>query len=74
MAIVGGAIFPLLQGVIADHVGVHHAFVLPVACYLYIVYFGFSGSKPNSERGLITINALGLAKAGRNQTCPAHVR
>ena len=50
MAIVGGAMFPVLQGVIADHVGVHHAFVLPVACYLYIVYFGFSGSKPNSER------------------------
>jgi FHS family L-fucose permease-like MFS transporter len=50
MAIVGGAILPVLQGVIADHVGVHHAFVLPVACYLYILYFGLSGSKPNSER------------------------
>jgi FHS family L-fucose permease-like MFS transporter len=50
MAIVGGAIFPVLQGVIADHVGIHHAFVLPVACYLYILYFGLSGSKPNSER------------------------
>ena len=52
MAIVGGAIFPVLQGVIADHVGIHHAFVLSVACYLYILYFGLSGSKPNSERYL----------------------
>jgi MFS transporter, FHS family, L-fucose permease len=50
MAIVGGAILPLLQGFIADHVGIHHAFVLPVICYLYILYFGLSGSRPNSVR------------------------
>jgi FHS family L-fucose permease-like MFS transporter len=50
MAIVGGAILPVIQGVIADRVGVHHAFVLPVLCYLYILYYGLSGSKPNSER------------------------
>jgi FHS family L-fucose permease-like MFS transporter len=50
MAIVGGAILPVLQGVIADHVGIHHAFVLPVICYLYILFYGLSGSKPNSER------------------------
>jgi MFS transporter, FHS family, L-fucose permease len=50
MAIVGGAVLPMLQGVIADRVGIHHAFVLPVICYLYILYFGLSGSKPNSMR------------------------
>ena len=50
MAIVGGAILPVIQGVIADRVGLHHAFVLPVICYLYILYYGLSGSKPNSER------------------------
>ena len=50
MAIVGGAILPVIQGVIADHVGLHHAFVLPVMCYLYILFYGLSGSKPNSER------------------------
>lgn len=50
MAIVGGAILPVLQGVIADHMGIHHAFVLPVICYLYILFYGLSGSKPNSER------------------------
>ncbi len=50
MAIVGGAILPVVQGVIADHVGIHHAFVLPVICYLYILYYGLSGSKPNTER------------------------
>jgi MFS transporter, FHS family, L-fucose permease len=50
MAIVGGAILPVTQGVIADRVGLHHAFILPVICYLYILFYALSGSKPNSER------------------------
>jgi FHS family L-fucose permease-like MFS transporter len=50
MAIVGGAIIPLAQGAIADRIGIHHAFFLPVLCYLYILFFALSGSKPNSER------------------------
>jgi FHS family L-fucose permease-like MFS transporter len=50
MAIVGGAILPLIQGVIADHIGLQHAFFVPVACYLYILFYGLNGSKPNSER------------------------
>jgi len=50
MAIVGGAIIPLLQGWIADRIGIHHAFFLPVICYLYILFFALSGSKPNSLR------------------------
>ncbi len=50
MAIVGGAVIPLLQGFIADRIGIHHAFFLPVACYLYILYYALAGSKPNSQR------------------------
>jgi FHS family L-fucose permease-like MFS transporter len=50
MAIVGGAIIPLVQGAIADRIGIHHAFFLPVICYLYILFFALSGSRPNSER------------------------
>jgi FHS family L-fucose permease-like MFS transporter len=50
MAIVGGAIIPVAQGAIADRIGIHHAFFLPVICYLYILFFALSGSKPNSER------------------------
>ena len=50
MAIVGGAVLPVIQGAIADTVGIHHAFILPVICYFYILFYGVSGSKPNSER------------------------
>jgi len=46
MAIVGGAILPVVQGAIADKIGIHHAFLLPVLCYFYIVYYAFRGSRP----------------------------
>ncbi|HEX7342511.1 MAG TPA: sugar MFS transporter [Rhodanobacteraceae bacterium] len=45
MAIVGGAVIPLAQGEIADHIGIHHAFVLPLICYAYIVFYGLKGSR-----------------------------
>jgi MFS transporter, FHS family, L-fucose permease len=48
MAIVGGAILPVIQGSLADHLGIHHAFILPVLCYLYIAYYALKGSKPTA--------------------------
>ncbi len=45
MAIVGGAVLPLGMGFLADHIGLHHAFVLPLICYVYIVFYGLNGSK-----------------------------
>jgi FHS family L-fucose permease-like MFS transporter len=44
-AIVGGAIIPLAEGALADRIGIHHAFILPVLCYCYIAFYGFRGSK-----------------------------
>ncbi|KAF1017320.1 MAG: L-fucose-proton symporter [Stenotrophomonas maltophilia] len=46
MAIVGGAVLPLLQGLLADHIGLHNSFVLPVLCYAYIIFYGLVGSRP----------------------------
>jgi len=40
----------LMVGAMADRMGLHHAFVIPVICYLYILYYGLRGSRPNSER------------------------
>jgi len=42
--IVGGALVPLAEGVLADRIGIHHAFIIPVLCYVYISYYGFKGS------------------------------
>jgi len=46
LAIVGGAIVPLLQGALADSVGVQLSYILPILCYIFIVFYGLSGSKP----------------------------
>jgi FHS family L-fucose permease-like MFS transporter len=43
-AIVGGAIIPVAEGALADRIGIHHAFILPALCYIYIAYYGFKGS------------------------------
>jgi FHS family L-fucose permease-like MFS transporter len=46
MAIVGGAIVPVLQGMLADSIGIQFAFIIPVLCYAYIAYYGARGHRP----------------------------
>jgi FHS family L-fucose permease-like MFS transporter len=43
-AIVGGAIIPVAEGALADRIGIHHAFILPALCYVYIAFYGYKGS------------------------------
>lgn len=50
LAIVGGALIPLAQGVIADAAGIQWGFLLPLACYLYIAFYGARGSALPNER------------------------
>jgi FHS family L-fucose permease-like MFS transporter len=45
MGIVGGAVIPVIQGAIADRIGVHHSFLLPLLCYAYILFYGLKGSR-----------------------------
>lgn len=51
-AIVGGAIIPVIQGMFADRIGIHHAFILPVFCYVYIAYYGMKGHVPVVKRAV----------------------
>lgn len=41
MAIVGGAVVPLLQGICADNVNLQISFLIPALCYVYIGWFGY---------------------------------
>ena len=50
MAIVGGAIVPVIQGAFADTIGIHHAFFLPILCYLFILYYGLKGHVPSYKK------------------------
>jgi FHS family L-fucose permease-like MFS transporter len=40
MVIVGGALVPFAQGLLADTVGLQWSFFVPAACYAFILYFG----------------------------------
>ncbi|WNC73072.1 sugar MFS transporter [Thalassotalea psychrophila] len=44
LAIVGGAIIPLFQGVLADTIGIQLGFILPAVCYIFIAYYGYKGA------------------------------
>ena len=50
MAIVGGAIVPVIQGYFADTIGIHHAFFLPILCYVYILFYGLKGHIPSYKK------------------------
>jgi FHS family L-fucose permease-like MFS transporter len=48
MAIIGGAIFPAIMGYISDLANIQRAFVVPLLCYLYVLYFGMAGHIPET--------------------------
>jgi len=52
MAIVGGAIIPVIYGATADAVGLGHALAVPAVCYLIIAAYGW-----------LAANGLGLKRA-----------
>ncbi|WP_369942738.1 sugar MFS transporter [Xanthomonas medicagonis] len=62
MGIVGGAIVPLAQGALADVIGIQHAFVIPLLCYAYIVWYGLFGSRLSPT---LTAATPAAAPAGR---------
>lgn len=43
VAIVGGAIVPVVQAYFADHMGILASFFIPAICYAYIVFYGARG-------------------------------
>lgn len=43
MAIVGGAIVPFIQGLLADHFGIQFSFVIGLFCYGYVLYYSWKG-------------------------------
>jgi FHS family L-fucose permease-like MFS transporter len=46
MSIVGGAIFPVFMGIIADKTGsIQNAYIIPLICFIVVLYFGWKGYK-----------------------------
>ncbi|WP_445733527.1 sugar MFS transporter [Mariniflexile sp.] len=45
MAILGAALVPLFQGILADSIGLQASFIVPLVCYIYIMFYGFYSPK-----------------------------
>ncbi len=52
MAILGGALIPLLHGKVADLIGIKMSFLVPIVCYIYLAFYGFKGSRLKKESPL----------------------
>jgi len=48
MSIIGGALIPAVMGLISDASSIRVALLVPLLCYVYVIYFALSGYKPNS--------------------------
>ena len=49
MAIIGGAFFPAIMGYISDRSNIRYAFVVPLMCHFYVLYFAARGYRPEVE-------------------------
>ncbi len=45
MMILGGAVLPPLQGILADSIGIKLSFLVPMVSYVYLLYYGLIGYK-----------------------------
>jgi MFS transporter, FHS family, L-fucose permease len=45
MAVAGGAFCPPIMGAIADHINMAIGFIIPMACFAFISYFGIIGNR-----------------------------
>jgi len=58
MSIVGGAIFPYIMGTVVDLSGdrIQPGYVVPLVCYLVIIYFGLKGYKVKLHENPVELN------------------
>lgn len=48
MSIIGGALIPAVMGRISDASSIQRAFIVPLICYLYVIYFAVRGYRPSA--------------------------
>jgi len=52
MMILGGGIIPPLQGKLADIIGIHQSYWIPVACFAYLIFFAFAVKRTLIKQGV----------------------
>jgi len=62
MSIIGGAIGPAIMGLISDATSIQRAFVVPLICYVYVLYYGVKGYVPAVTHTTDQPPELGLSR------------
>ncbi|MFT3829137.1 MAG: sugar MFS transporter [Opitutaceae bacterium] len=57
MAIMGGAILPKVMGAVGDHYGMSRAFIVPLCCFAFVAWYGFSWKKLSRAEGVVGLAA-----------------
>lgn len=65
--IVGGAVVPLIMGAVADLANIQIAFIVPVVCYAYILFFALIGSKIKPKAGVVAAEPTTTTGTGPEQ-------
>lgn len=52
MSIVGGALVPLIMGIIADKNSTAIAYIVPLFCFIVVAWYGFSGYRVKHNRNI----------------------
>ena len=58
MMICGGAVMPVLQGIVADTIGIQQSYFVPIICFAYLVFFGIRVQGVLKSQGLDFDNAV----------------
>jgi MFS transporter, FHS family, L-fucose permease len=61
-SIIGGAVFPAIMGFISDHSSIRVAFIVPLICQAYVLYFAMRGYVPVLNAGQPQAAELSAAK------------
>jgi FHS family L-fucose permease-like MFS transporter len=65
MAILGGAVLPPLQGWLADHIGIQPSFIVPVAAFAYIAFYGLFGYRAGRTATSTQADTMGNTAANK---------
>jgi MFS transporter, FHS family, L-fucose permease len=63
MSIIGGAICPAIMGLISDASSIQRAFIVPLVCYVYVLYYASKGYIPAPSQTKDRRPELGLSPA-----------
>jgi MFS transporter, FHS family, L-fucose permease len=62
MSIIGGGLIPPVMGRISDASNIQLAFLVPLLCYMYVIYFAVAGYKPKPAISVQQAAVAGEAK------------